>query len=292
MIGGKIVQCLLDKGYIVRVLSRNKKCQDNRVKHFRGGLENESILRAFVIDADLLFHCAAELADEKKMWEVNVSGTEKLINAVKNSRIKFFSYLSSAGVVGLTNVKSVDEDTPCNPLTTYEKTKLEAEKIVAKGIDGCKTVILRPTNVIDETRPGALSLPMKRSLGNWLKVFIKGGECAHIIHAEDVAEAATFFISHPFKTPRCFFVSCDHEPLNTFAGLWSLYDAIKKKKPVQSVQPVKHLPIFIPFTLRRLSRGHSNKGDVRYSSKKLLAEGFKFKLGLEGAVKRVINAES
>jgi nucleoside-diphosphate-sugar epimerase len=291
-IGSKIVQQLLDKGFIVNVLSRSEKYFDNRVKHFKGDLENKNTLYKFVHNADLLFHCAAELYDPQKMVDVNVKGTEHLLDAAKNNEINYLCYISSAGVVGLTNDKIVDENTSCNPITTYEKTKWEAEKLVAKCIDGCRTVILRPTNVIDETRPGALSLPMNGSLRNWLKVVVKGGECAHIIHAEDVAAAAMYFVSHKFNTSRCFFVSCDHEPLNTFAGLWSLYNAIQNRKPVDSVQPIKHLPIFIPFILRRLVRGHSNKGDVRYSSKKLLSEGFKFTLGLEGAIKRVVDAES
>ena len=291
MVGRRIVEKLLNQEYIVRTLSRQMRLEQKGVVNYRGGLEDKEVLDSFVSGADFLFHCAAELKDETKMSDVNIVGTEKIINAVKNSTIKFFSYLSSAGVVGLTNDKIVDEDTPCNPITTYEKTKWEAEKIVAKGINGCKTIILRPTNVIDDLNLGALHLPMSGSLKSLLKVVIKGGECAHIIHAEDVAAAAMYFASHQLSTPRCFFVSCDHEPLNTFAGLWSLYNAIQNRKPIDSVRPVKHLPIFIPFILRRLVRGHSNKGDVRYSSKKLLSEGFKFTLGLEGAIKRVINAE-
>ena len=291
MVGRRIVEKLLNQEYIVRTLSRQMRLEQKGVVNYRGGLEDKEVLDSFVSGADFLFHCAAELKDETKMSDVNIVGTEKIINAVKNSTIKFFSYLSSAGVVGLTNDKIVDENTSCNPITTYEKTKWEAEKIVAKGINGCKTIILRPTNVIDDLNLGALHLPMSGSLKSLLKVVIKGGECAHIIHAEDVAAAAMYFVSHQLSTPRCFFVSCDHEPLNTFAGLWSLYNAIQNRKPIDSVRPMKHLPIFIPFILRRLVRGHSNKGDVRYSSKKLLSEGFKFTLGLEGAIKRVINAE-
>jgi len=158
-------------------------------------------------------------------------------------------------------------------------------------IDGCRIVILRPTKVIDNKRPGALGLPMHSSWLDRFKVFLKGGECAHVVHAEDVAAVATYFVSHQFRTPRCFFVSCDNEPLNTFAGIWSLYNAIQNRKPVDSVQPVKHLPIFIPYILRQLFRGHSNKGDIKYPSKKLLSEGFRFTLDLEGAIRRVINAE-
>ncbi len=292
MVGRKIVERLLTKGYKVRALSRQKWFALKDIDVFCGSLEDEKTLREFVTNADNMYHCAAELRNESKMWEVNVEGTLRLLKATGNSTIKYFLFLSSAGVVGSTKIKNVNENTPCNPLSTYEKTKWEAEKLVAKGIDGCRTIILRPTNVIDETRSGALSLPKDGSFKSLFKVIIKGGECAHIIHAEDVAAAATYLVSHKFNTPRCFFVSCDHEPLNTFAGLWSLYHARQNRKPVDFVRPVKHLPIFIPYILRRLFRGHSNKGDVRYSSKKLLSEGFKFKLGLKGAIKRVINAES
>jgi len=213
---------------------------------------------------------------------MNVLGTERLLRIVKNSSIKYLCYLSSAGVVGRTNIRWVNEEITCKPQNAYERSKLAAEDLVAKGIDGCRIVILRPTNVIDNKRPGALGLPKCGSFLDRLKVFLKGGECSHIIHAEDVADAAMYFVSHQFNTPRCFFVSCDNEPLNTFAGLWSLYDAIQNQKPIDSIRPVKHLPISIPFLLRRIVRGHSNKGDIRYSSKKLLSEGFKFSLGLEG----------
>ncbi|GAI65017.1 unnamed protein product [marine sediment metagenome] len=157
------------------------------------------------------------------MWDVNVLGTERLLSIVKDSSIKYLCYLSSAGVVGRTNIKWVDEKTKCEPQNVYERSKWEAEQLVAGGIDGCRIVILRPTNVIDNKRPGALGLPMRSSWLDRFKVFLKGGECAHIVHAEDVAEAAMYFVSRPFNIPRCFFVSCDYELLNTFAGLWALY---------------------------------------------------------------------
>ena len=291
MVGSKIVQRLLSHGYKVRALSRSKHFDVPNVELFRGALDNEKVLALFLSNAHLLFHCAAELNDESKMRDVNVMGTEQLLRIVKKSGIRYLCYLSSAGVVGKTKNKWVDEKTRCNPQNAYEQSKWAAEQLVAKSIDGCRIVILRPTNVIDNKRPGALGLPMRSSWLDRFKVFLKGGECAHVVHAEDVAAVATYFVSHQFNTPRCFFVSCDNEPLNTFAGIWSLYNAIKNRKPVDSVQPVKHLPIFIPFILRRLFRGHSNKGDIKYSSKKLLSEGFKFTLGLEGAIKRVINAE-
>jgi nucleoside-diphosphate-sugar epimerase len=120
-----------------------------------------------------------------------------------------------------------------------------------------------------------------------LKVFLKGGECAHIVHAEDVARAALYLSSQPINSPACFFVSCDHEQFNTFAGLWSLYKAIERGQAIDGIRPVGHLPIIIPHMLRRLRRGPGNYGNVRYSSKKLLSTGFRYHLGVEGTVRRI-----
>jgi nucleoside-diphosphate-sugar epimerase len=287
MIGSRIVQNLIKSGYSVRALSRKPDYCVPGVEHYLGGIENESILEAFVSGADALFHCAAELYDETRMWDVNFEGTKRLVSLMKKTKIVYFCFLSSAGVIGKTSEKWVDESSSCNPQNIYECSKLAAEQLVGCGISGCRVAILRPTNVIDDTRPGAVELPIGASWLDLLKIILKGGECAHIIHAEDVAHAAVYLISHPNDVPACFFVSCDHEQLNTYAGLWSLYRAVEQGKPIEEIKPAPHLPLVVPYVLRKLWRGKGNYGDVRYSSAKLLATGFHFHLGLEGAVRRI-----
>jgi len=292
MVGRKITQRLILNGYRVRVLSRKKHFNTSDVDLFNGGLDDEDTLRRFVIGAHMLFHCAAELNDESIMREVNVSGTERLLNIIRGTNIRYLCYLGSAGVVGRTNEKWVDENTICQPQSIYERTKWEAEQIVAEGIDNCNILILRPTNVIDNDRPGAINLARDGTLLSRLKVFLKGGECAHVVHVEDVAEAAMYFISKSFNSPQIYFVSCDHEVLNTYAGLWALYKAIEKNRPTEKIRPVLHLPLIVPHIMRRLWRGTGNRGDVRYSSQRLIRAGFTFRLGLEDAVRRVISMRS
>ena len=289
-IGSRIVHLLVKNGYKVRALSRKPDYCVPGVEHYLGGIEDEDVLEAFISGADAVFHCAAELNDEKRMWDVNVLGTERLLSIAKDSNIKYLCYLSSAGVVGRTNIKWVDEKIKCEPHNVYERSKWTAEQLVSKGIDGCQIVILRPTNVVDSEHPGAIDLLINGSWLSWFKVFLKGGECAHIVHAKDVAEAALYFISRPFKNPQCFFVSCDHEPLNTFAGIWALYKAFKKNRPLEGIRPAPHLPLIVPHILRRLWRGRSNRGDVRYSSEKLMSKGFKFPLDFKETVKQIVSA--
>jgi len=254
-----------------------------------GDIRDVSALKSFLNQANLLFHCAAELNDESKMWKVNVSGTETLLSMIPGSGIEFLCYLSSAGVVGRTERTVIDETTPCNPRNIYERTKWEAEKRVADGVRNCRVVILRPTNVVDARRPGAIGLPMRSGWADYVKIFLKGGENAHVVHSDDVAAAAVYLIEHASENPQCFLVSCDHEPLNTFAGIWKLYKSFERTGSFdESGAKVAHLPIAIPHMLRTIMRGAANRGDRVYSPAKLLRHEFIFPLGLKGAIRRII----
>ncbi len=287
IIGSKICKRLISAGYKVRVLSRQKHFNISGAESFIGDILKEADLKVFMQNADIVFHCAAELKDESKMWAVNVIGTERIMKYAELCGIKYFCYLSSVGVIGKTDLKLVDESTPCDPRNAYEKSKWAAEKLVLRGIRDCKVLVLRPTDVIDERNLGVLALPKRSSFMDFCKVFIKGGECAHIVHAEDVAHAAIHFIDYPLETPQCYVVSCDDEPLNTFAGAFALYDAFCEKKTADNLRFIPHLPFMVPYFLRKLLRGGGNAGDVRYSSKKLMDTGFKFKFGLKEGIRQI-----
>lgn len=291
LIGRRIVERLRSKDQHVRILTRGDKPEDQNISVYRGGLENENILRSFLHKATHVFHCAAEIHDVSKMWAVNVHGTERLFQLAYEARVKFFCFVSSAGVIGRTSCKFVTEHVTCNPCNTYERSKWATENIVHRGIPQCRIVIIRPTNVVADEAPGALCLPMRSTISDYLNVFLKGGECAHIVHAGDVADAAIHLESHAGLDPSCFFVSCDHEPFNTYAGLWALYKAIERNQPVQKMSSVVHLPIIIPFFLRYIFKGSGNLGNVRYSSEKLLSTGFRFRLGVEGTVRRIVSLQ-
>lgn len=281
---------LREKGYSVRVLTREASYDDEGIEVYKGGLNDWDVLRSFLDQADMVFHCAGEMNDSSKMWEVNVHGTMRLLSQLNQSGAKYFCHISSAGVIGKTSQKWVDEKTPCRPQNTYERSKWAAEQVVAQGIQDGRVVILRPTNVVDDHQPGVIEMPMRSRWKDWIRVFIKGAENAHIVHADDVAQAALYGSSLPIDKPECFFVSCDNEKMNTFGGVWSLYKAIRRGKAVQDVKSPPHVPLIVPYILRKILRGSGNFGDVRYSSQKLLSTGFRFSLGVEGAVRRIISA--
>jgi nucleoside-diphosphate-sugar epimerase len=284
MIGSRIARRLADQGYSVRVLARGR-CELSNVRIFKAGLADESRLEEFVRGAEMIFHCAAELKDATRMHETNVVGTSRLMELAIRHKVRYFCHISSAGVIGKTTQTIVDEDTPCRPQNAYEKSKFEAEQLFQRGIGGCKVVILRPTNVVDSNHLGDLGLAVDGSITSMIKAFIKGGECAHLIHAGDVASAALHFIERPISTsPRTYFVSCDADPLNTVSDLWRIYKTVTAGSELGKVFGFPHLPVFIPYALRFMSGRPANRGDVRYSAKRIESEGFRLAFGVRQIV--------
>lgn len=274
MVGRAIVEELLQKGFSVRVLTRNPKFADSRVEVINGDLLDSKALAGLLEGAKLLFHCAAELRDETKMWAVNSEATALLIEqAEKRPGLRYICHLSSVGVIGKFSGRVADESTECNPVNTYEKSKLAAENSVRKYSGQARVIILRPTNVISKEKNGLTSLSR-------LMVFIKGGEHAHFVHAFDVAAAACFFIENPSKlSPDCFIVSCDHEPMNTVAGSLAICSG-EGRAPL-------HAPWQIAYFLRRFFKGPINRSDAIYASDKLLSAGFVYPMGLLGAIREI-----
>lgn len=274
VVGRAIVEELLRKGFSVRVLTRNLKFADSRVEVFFGELLDPVSVAALLNGAQLLFHCAAELRDEKTMWAVNSEATALLITQAEKVReLRYICHLSSVGVIGKFEGRVANESTECNPVNTYEKSKLAAENSVRQYKGHAQVIILRPTNVISKEKNGLSSL-------GFLKVFIKGGEHAHFVHACDVAAAACFFVENPSKrSPDCYIVSCDHEPMNTIAGSLAICNG--------KVRPPLHAPWQLAYFLRRLVKGPINRSDVIYASDKLLSAGFVYPLGLFGAIREI-----
>lgn len=299
IIGKWIVKILLADGFRVRVLTRESS-YDVRgdLEIIAGDLSNPAVLEKLVQGgAEWLFHCAAELNNEAIMEAVNVTGTRNLIEAAKKANIQFFCHMSSVGVIGSIPGTLADENTECHPLNTYERTKYRAEQLVLQNPCAKHTVILRPTNVVSETKPGPLAYVIHSSPKNRLILFLKGREKAHLIHAKDVAAAAIFFAktaqqseesqnpSTSSNSAACVFIlSLDHEPKNFIATVCRDYLKLKHKDTaLLSV----NMPWRAPYYLRKLLGRPCNRSDLNYSSAKLLETGFRFSLGLEGAIKDI-----
>ena len=292
VVGKRIVNKLLADDWHVRILTRGNSHIDakidKRVEVIKGDLCDAELLRSFVRDTVALFHCAGELYDTATMWGVNVDGTKHVLDAISKANVRYFCYISSASVVGNVKVKNIDENTGCRPYILYEKSKLAAEQMIMRGVEGCRVVILRPTNIVDEERVNYITRFVDGSWRDKIQLFVKGGECAHIVHADDVAAAAMYLMSHATEKPQCYIVSCDDDKMNTYSGIWMLSKALRNAWCKTSSGKPLYLPTGMTQVLRRLLRGNLISGDVRFSSAKLLSTGFKYECGFRGAIRRLV----
>ncbi len=278
---------LIEKGWKVRALTRSGLAlEDPALEVIRGDIRDEKVLDKLISGSSAFFHCAAEFAQQDLIWEINVKATEKILEIAKKSSLDYFCYISSAGVLGANSSEWVDEDTPCHPRDTYEKSKYAAEQLVlSSGLDA-KTCVLRPVFVVSSSRPGFIEYPIRNNFMDRLKVLLKGREHAHIVHAGDIASAAMFFLDHPLPKPEYFFVACDEEELNTVAGIAAYYLFLRDGGQGELKLPCS-LPRFVPHLIRRAFRGPSLHGRTRFSSAKIQRLGFKLPLGFRGAIEDI-----
>ncbi|HVX00380.1 MAG TPA: NAD-dependent epimerase/dehydratase family protein [Candidatus Babeliaceae bacterium] len=232
-IGSYLVKRHADAGDEVRVLTRKTANDLNFNKHvvtFQGSLSDKSTIKEFVNGVDVLYHCAAEIKDEAKMQEINVTGTANLIEAAAGN-IKHWVQLSSVGVYGPIHEGVVTEENKPAPNNTYEKTKFISDQSVLEAArEGKFTLtILRPSNVFGaDMRNGSLFALIK-SIDKGIFFFIgPKGASANYISVENVVEALVLCATNKAAIGKIYNIS-DWTTMEDFVKV--IADVLKKPFP-------------------------------------------------------------
>jgi nucleoside-diphosphate-sugar epimerase len=288
-LGRALMQKLLSNGHSVRVFSRGgERPEHPKVTMFRGSLTCLKDLKLAMQGCTAVFHCAGEKNDPKQMVHANIYATRLLFDVAAEFQVKLFCHLSSVGVIGKTDRKIIDELTPCNPMNLYEETKYMAEEVVSQGNDGGKVVILRPTNIFGTE---TLQPWLNNSLCSRMRLMLKGRENAHLVYVKDVAAAATYLLLNapPDKPVDTYNVSSDEEMGNTYREVRAcLVSGCKTGSTPFAISA----PLCVPYYVRLIKNGNTNRGDLIYSCQKLLDTGFRFPFGLRKGLDDSVNALS
>jgi dihydroflavonol-4-reductase len=201
-IGGRLVRRLRERGddvvALVRSPARAVELREQGVELVEGDLASEQAIRDAVRGCDAVFHVAAvykvgiPASEREDMWDSNVRGTERVLDAAIEAGVPRIVYVSTVGVFGNTHGQVVDEHYR-HPgedfLSCYEETKYRSHQVALDRIaKGAPIVIVQPGgvygpgdhseigNMIDQTRQGKLRMKAFPELG---LVFV---------HVEDVAD--------------------------------------------------------------------------------------------------------
>jgi dihydroflavonol-4-reductase len=117
--------------------------------------DRASCERAMPENVDCVFHLAGDTTHwkpaDKRQTEINVGGTENMVNAAILRGARRFIYTSSIGAFGAQKDRITEwtKSTAAGSIINYWRTKLSAEEIVRAGIKkGLNAVILNPANII------------------------------------------------------------------------------------------------------------------------------------------------
>lgn len=160
---------------------------------------------------EVVFHCAGEIRNPSNFIQTNVVGTRNILDACIRNNIKKFVYLSSVGVMGIKKTGVFDEKNLCFPRNSYERSKLEAEKIVLETgrKQGLSVAVLRPGIVYgpgkSPERDSFLSLI--RSIKNGYFRYIGSDKGIYnIVYVEDVVEALLGLAFNPTPGEKKIFI--------------------------------------------------------------------------------------
>jgi nucleoside-diphosphate-sugar epimerase len=149
--------------------------------------------------------------------EVNHRGTRRLAEAVAAARgIRRLVFVSSIGAVCPLSDATVDERTPCVPVTSYGRSKLAAELSLPAVLTGASAdwCILRPPLVYGPGNPGNMAR-LLQLMGQPVPLPFGGVRNRRsFVYVENLVDAIAVALQHPNASRRTFCVT-DLDVLST-----------------------------------------------------------------------------
>ena len=167
-LGSNISRVLLEKGKKVRALVLNG---DTAVKYVPEGVEivygdltDKGTLEAFFnVPEDteqIVIHCASmvylKYAENQKVYDVNVTGTQNIVDLCVEKRVKKLVYISSTGAIAvppdgevIVEPSTKDDIKPDEVVGCYSRTKALATKAVLEAVEsmGLDASIVYPAGI-------------------------------------------------------------------------------------------------------------------------------------------------
>jgi nucleoside-diphosphate-sugar epimerase len=157
-LGSKLTELLADRGESIRLLSRtgqNISTFDRpEISIIRGDILDKESLKKAMVGVSRVYHMAAYARlwakDPSTYHAINVEGTRNVLDAAMEAGIQKMVHTSTAGVVGPSGEKPMDENMPkiAGFFNLYEKTKSEAEQLsIEYARKGLPVTIVNPSRV-------------------------------------------------------------------------------------------------------------------------------------------------
>ena len=276
--GSKLIPALIKEGH--KITNIDTQWFGNYLEEHPSLINIKSDIRDFdqkyLKDIDIVIHLA-NIANDPAVdlnptlsWETNVLASQQLADMAVRSSVKQFIFASSGSVYGISEEPEVREDIKLVPISTYNKTKMVAERIFLSYKDKMKIHCIRPATVCGLSPRMRLDVSVNLLTFQALKygeiTIFGGSQTRPNIHINDMVNVYRHFINNDFQS-GCYNAGFENI---------SILDIAKKI--------TKFLDAKITLTQSNDPRSY------RQNSEKLLATGFKPKYSIETAIKEIIAA--
>jgi nucleoside-diphosphate-sugar epimerase len=213
--------------------ARARKLAAAGVQVIIGQLQNSLFAANLVHGVQQIVHLAAAQHEshvpDSYFHDVNVGGTQTLLEASVHAGVQRFVYGSTIGVYGSAVTGCLDESTPARPDNIYGRTKLEAEGVVRSFETHLATTIVR----ISETYgPGDFRL-LKLFKGverGTFRVIGAGSNQRQLIHVDDLVQGLLLASTH-VHAPGQTFVLAGPEIMTTNEMVAHVAHALNTRSP-------------------------------------------------------------
>jgi nucleoside-diphosphate-sugar epimerase len=185
---------------------------DAAVTWVEGDLSDREALARLVEGAEAVVHVAAVYRTaghpDSYYRDVNVGGTERLLEAAARAGVRRFVHTSTVGVHGSVRNPPADESAPFEPGDVYQETKAEAETLALRF----HRERALPVVVV---RPGAIYGPGETRLRKLFRAIARGRYAVvgsgrphyHLVYIEDLLDGYELALTHPSAPGEAFIVA-------------------------------------------------------------------------------------
>ena len=266
-IGSHLTHHLLNNRHHVRILDNFSTGKEENLAGLKGDLEirkgdirDIQVVREAVENVDVIFHEAAfvsnplSLLEPSECLDVNVHGTELLLEEARNAGVRRIVMASSAAVYGDTDQLPTSEKTPVHPLSPYAASKVICEIYadMYTAAFGMEVVALRYFNVYgprqspESDYAAAVPIFIRQILNNKpITIFGDGNQTRDLVYVEDIVRA-NLLAAESEKAPGMVINICTGEEISVL----NLVDSL------QEITKTSLEPLFAP----------SRQGDIYRSS--------------------------
>lgn len=214
--GGRLLEALQRRGDEVRVLVRPSSGAGARLAArgatiVPGDLTDAAAIASLVEGCDAVLHVAAVYRTaghpDEYYREVNVGGTERLLEAAARAGVRRFVHTSTVGVHGDVKNPPADETAPIAPGDVYQRTKAEAEALALRfhRERGVPVAVVRPGAIYGPLETRLLKLFRAIARGRYAVVG-DGRSLYHPVYIDDLVRGFLLALERPEAVGESFLV--------------------------------------------------------------------------------------